>query len=140
MKIIAVGKIKKKYLLDGIEFYAKQISKLEIVEIRQSTTEKEGKDILDKISNRDYVIALDIKGKKYDSESFSKKIEELKLNGEDIVFLIGGSHGLSDEVKRRANERFSFSDFTFPHELFRLMLVEQIYRAESISQNKPYHK
>ncbi|HHT82039.1 MAG TPA: 23S rRNA (pseudouridine(1915)-N(3))-methyltransferase RlmH [Acholeplasmataceae bacterium] len=140
MKIIAVGKIKKKYLLDGIEFYAKQISKLEIVEIRQSTTEKEGKDILDKISNRDYVIALDIKGKKYDSESFSKKIEELKLNGEDIVFLIGGSHGLSDEVKRRANERLSFSDFTFPHELFRLMLVEQIYRAESISQNKPYHK
>jgi 23S rRNA (pseudouridine1915-N3)-methyltransferase len=140
MKIIAVGKIKKKYLLDGIEFYAKQISKLEIVEIRQSTTEKEGKDILDKISNRDYVIALDIKGKKYDSESFSKKIEELKLNGEDIVFLIGGSHGLSDEVKRRANERLSFSDFTFPHELFRLVLVEQIYRAESISQNKPYHK
>lgn len=140
MKIIAVGKIKKKYLLDGIEFYAKQISKLEIVEIRQSTTEKEGKDILDKISNRDYVIALDIKGKKYDSESFSKKIEELKLNSEDIVFLIGGSHGLSDEVKRRANERLSFSDFTFPHELFRLMLVEQIYRAESISQNKPYHK
>ena len=114
--------------------------KLEIVEIRQSTTEKEGKDILAKISNRDYVIALDIKGKKYDSESFSKKIEELKLNGEDIVFLIGGSHGLSDEVKRRANERLSFSDFTFPHELFRLMLVEQIYRAESISQNKPYHK
>lgn len=140
MKIIAVGKIKKKYLLDGIEFYAKQISKLEIVEIRQSTTEKEGKDILDKISNRDYVIALDIKGKKYDSESFSKKIEELKLNGENIVFLIGGSHGLSDEVKRRAKERLSFSDFTFPHELFRLMLVEQIYRAESISQNKPYHK
>lgn len=140
MKIIAVGKIKKKYFLDGIDFYKKQISKLEIIEVRQSNIEKEGKDILAKISERDYVIALDIKGMKYDSESFSKKLEELKLNGNDIVFLIGGSLGLSDEVKNRANERLSFSDFTFPHELFRLILVEQIYRAESISLNKPYHK
>ncbi|MGI6787551.1 MAG: 23S rRNA (pseudouridine(1915)-N(3))-methyltransferase RlmH [Acholeplasmataceae bacterium] len=140
MKIIAVGKIKKKYLLEGIEFYLKQISKLEIIEVKQSNTDKEGKDILLKINSKDYVIALDIKGNKYDSESFSKKLEMLKLNSEDIVFLIGGSNGLSLEVKERANELLSFSDFTFPHELFRLILVEQIYRAESIFLKKPYHK
>lgn len=140
MKIIAVGKIKKKYLLEGIEFYLKQISKLEIIEVKQSNTDKEGKDILLKINSKDYVIALDIKGNKYDSESFSKKLEMLKLNSEDIVFLIGGSNGLSLEVKERANELLSFSDFTFPHKLFRLILVEQIYRAESIFLKKPYHK
>lgn len=140
MKIIAVGKIKKKYLLEGIEFYLKQISKLEIIEVKQSNTDKEGKDILLKINSKDYVIALDIKGNKYDSESFSKKLEMLKLNSEDIVFLIGGSNGLSLEVKERANELLSFSDFTFPHELFWLILVEQIYRAESIFLKKPYHK
>lgn len=140
MKIIAVGKIKKKYLVEGINFYKKQISKLDIIETKQSEPEKEGKEILSKINPRDYVIALDIKGLKYDSESFSKKIESLRLNSEDIVFLIGGSNGLSDEVKERANEFLSFSDFTFPHELFRLILVEQIYRAESIIQGKPYHK
>ncbi|MGI6781248.1 MAG: 23S rRNA (pseudouridine(1915)-N(3))-methyltransferase RlmH [Acholeplasmataceae bacterium] len=140
MKIIAVGKIRKKFLVEGINFYQKQISKLEIVETRQSTPEKEGKEILAKINPRDYVIALDIKGDKYDSELFAKKIETLRSNSEEIVFVIGGSTGLSDEVKERANEFLSFSDFTFPHELFRLILVEQIYRAESIIQGKPYHK
>lgn len=140
MKIIAVGKNKKSFSEQGIKYYQKQISKLEIIEVKQSTKEKETDLILSKVKQRDYVVGLAIEGKKYSSEEFATKLDQLKSLGSEIIFIIGGSTGLSDEVIARCNELISFSDLTFPHELFRLMLVEQIYRAESIILKKPYHK
>lgn len=140
MKIIAVGKIKKSHLLEGINFYTKQISKIEIIEVKQSNIFEEGINLLSKIKSKDYVITLDIQGNEYSSEKFSEKIAELKSSGREIVFVIGGSNGLSEEVKKRSDEAISFSKLTFPHELFRLILVEQIFRAEAIELNKPYHK
>ncbi len=140
MKIIAVGKIKKKFVEDGIKYFQKQLTKLEIIEVKQSTIEQEGLALISKIRERDYVIVLDILGQTFSSIGFAKKLDEIKTINSEIVFVIGGSIGLSEEVKARANLAISFSKMTFPHELFRLMLVEQIYRAESISNGKPYHK
>ena len=140
MKIIAVGKIRKKFVEDGIKYFQKQLTKLEIIEVKQSNIEQEGLALISKIRLRDYVIILDISGQTFSSLEFAKKLDEIKTINSEIVFVIGGSIGLSEEVKARANLAISFSKMTFPHELFRLMLVEQIYRAESISNGKPYHK
>lgn len=140
MKIIAVGKIRKKFVEDGIRYFQKQLTKLEIIEVKQSTIEQEGLALISKIRERDYVIILDILGQTFSSLEFAKKLDEIKTINSEIVFVIGGSVGLSEEVKARANLAISFSKMTFPHELFRLMLVEQIYRAESILNGKPYHK
>lgn len=140
MKIIAVGKIKKDFVNDGIKYFLKQISKLEIIEVKQSNIKDEATLILNKIKERDYVIALAIEGPIISSEDLAIKLDNLKNSGREITFVIGGSTGLDEQVLTRSDELLSFSKLTFPHELFRLMLVEQIYRAEAINQGKPYHK
>lgn len=157
VKIIAVGKLKEKYLKDGIAEYGKRMSrfaKFEIVELPDEKTpdnaseaqnhqimEKEGDRILAKISERDYVIVLAIEGKQFPSEEFSRIIADTTLRGySDIVFVIGGSLGLADKVKKRANLKMSFGLLTLPHQLMRLVLAEQIYRAFMIQLGSPYHK
>ena len=157
VKIIAIGKLKEKYLKDGIAEYGKRMSrfaKFEIVELADEKTpdnasaaqnqqimEKEGERILAKISERDYVIVLAIEGKQLSSEAFSQIIADATLRGySDIVFVIGGSLGLADKVKKRANLRLSFGLLTLPHQLMRLVLSEQIYRVFMIQQGSPYHK
>lgn len=140
MKIIAVGKIRKSFVAEGIKYFQKQISKLQIVEVKQSTIEDEANLILNQIKPRDYVIALAINAPILSSEELATKLDTLKNSGREIVFIIGGSVGLDDTVLKRSDEEISFSKLTFPHELFRLVLVEQIYRAEAIISGKPYHK
>ena len=151
INLVCVGRVKEKYFADGIAEYIKRLSRFcefSVVEVAEenfkdasvsATVEKEGKNILSKL--RGAVYALAIEGKKYSSAAFSEEIKRLAVNGEsEITFVIGGSYGLSDEVKKRADGLISFSDMTFPHTLFRLMLTEQIYRAFCIAQGTPYHK
>ncbi|MGV3026706.1 23S rRNA (pseudouridine(1915)-N(3))-methyltransferase RlmH [Clostridium thermobutyricum] len=155
--LITVGKLKEKYLKQAIDEYSKRLSrycKLEIIELNDEKTpdnasekeeqlikEKEGRQILSKIKENAFVIAMDLGGKNLTSEEFSKFIEQNGVMGNsNIVFLIGGSLGLSDEVKKRANYKLCFSKMTFPHQLFRVMLLEQIYRGFRIMKNEPYHK
>lgn len=157
VKLITVGKLKEKYLKDGISEYVKRLgrfTKFESIELPDEKTpdnasesenklilEKEGRRILSKVGDRDYVIALAIEGKQFPSEKFAKEIEQATLKGHsEITFIIGGSLGLSSEVKKRANRLMSFGLLTFPHQLMRLVLVEQIYRAFMIQQGSPYHK
>lgn len=157
IKIICVGKLKEKFLKDGIGEFQKRIktyANLEIVEVKDEACPEnsshmemekikdiEGERILSKISKCAYVIALDISGKALTSEDFAKKIEKLSVEGiSSIDFIIGGSLGLSKGVKNFCDYRLSFSKFTFPHGLMRLILVEQIYRAFRIINNHPYHK
>lgn len=155
INIVAVGKIKEKYLKDAISEYEKRLSKfctLRITEIEESaikveneanilkSKEEEGKKILQKVPNT-YIIALDIDGKQFTTMDLCDKIKNIKLSGvSDITFVIGGSYGLSDEVKKKAKLRLSFSKLTFPHQLFRVILLEQIYRVCKIENNEPYHK
>lgn len=155
--VISVGKIKEKYLVSGIDEYAKRLSKyckLMLVEVAdekapESLSEKdmlivkkkEGERILSKIKDNTYVITLEIEGKQMTSEAFSKKIDNLMLDGvSNVVFIIGGSLGLSKEVTARSNFNISFSKMTFPHQLMKMILLEQIYRAFRIIRNEPYHK
>ena len=150
IKIITVGHIKEKYLQDAIEEYKKRISKytkLEIMEIKdEGIVEKEkalnieGEKILHYIQEKDYVITLEIDGKEYNSEEFSKKIDSIQIEHSNITFIIGGSFGLSNKVKERSNLAISFSKMTFPHQLFRVILLEQIYRSYKIINNESYHK
>ena len=150
-KILCVGKIKEKFLTDGILEYKKSIdgySKIDIIEVKEYNTpdvskniENEGNELLNKINKDDYVITLEILGKKLDSVAFSKHLENiLNYHSSKITFVIGGSNGLSDMVKNRSNYKLSFSDMTFPHQLMRLILTEQLYRAITITNNKEYHK
>ena len=147
IKIICVGKIKERYFLDALKEYEKRIgkyTKLEIIELpdynydTEKTIYEEGKNILSKILDKDYVICLDMSGKQYNSVDLSKKIYDKLSN--NITFVIGGSFGLSNVVKQRANDIISFSPLTFPHKLFRVMLLEQIYRSFKIINNESYHK
>lgn len=155
--IVCVGKVKEKYFTGAIEEYSKRLSrycKLDIVEVpdektpdgasdavNQQIKEKEGRRILDKIPEDAYVMVLAIEGKQPDSVELSQKIERLGIRGEShIVFVIGGSLGLSGEVMNRANEAISFSRMTFPHQLMRVILLEQVYRAYRIMNHEPYHK
>jgi 23S rRNA (pseudouridine1915-N3)-methyltransferase len=155
--LITVGKIKEKYFCDAIAEYAKRLSKyckLEIIEVADEKTpdkagealetqikQKEGERILRKLSEDACVIALAIDGKKIDSVGFAEQINKLGINGTShIQFIIGGSLGLCDEVLSRADIKISFSDMTFPHQLMRVILLEQIYRAYRIINNEPYHK
>lgn len=157
ISLITVGKIKEKYLKLGIEEFSKRLSKyckLDILEINdekapenlsekemEMVKKKEGFSILSKIKQNQYVIALAIDGDKMSSERFADKIEELSLTGNShICFIIGGSLGLSDDVLSRANMKMSFSDMTFPHQMMRLILLEQIYRCFRINHHEPYHK
>lgn len=155
--IIGVGKIKEKFMQEGIKEYSKRLSrycKLKIIEVTDESApenlsekeieiikEKEGKRILSKLSNNSYIISLDIKGKNFSSEEFSKKIEDITLGGtNDITFIIGGSLGLSEEILNKSNFKLSFSKMTFPHQLMRIILLEQIYRGFRIMKGEPYHR
>ena len=146
MKIICVGKIKEKFFRDATEEYVKRISKytkLEIVEIPDESDfnlKKEGDKILSKIKDSDYVITLEIEGNSLDSLEFARKIDNNFNSNKNLTFVIGSSYGLDDFVKQRSNYRLSFSKFTFPHQMFRVMLLEQIYRAYKINNNENYHK
>ena len=144
IKIICMGKIKEDYLTKLIEDYKKRIAryhKIEIIELNDSNDlQKESVDILKHINSQDYVIALDIEGEFLDSVSLAKKIDSTFLNYGTITFVIGSSFGLHEEIKRRANYKLSFSKLTFPHGLFRGILLEQIYRSFKILNNETYHK
>lgn len=144
IKLICMGKIKEDYLNRLIDDYKKRISryhKIEIIELNDSNDlQKESVDILRHINNQDYVIALDIDGENLDSVSLAKKIDSTFLNYGTITFIIGSSFGLHEDIKRRANYRLSFSKLTFPHGLFRGILLEQIYRSFKILNNETYHK
>lgn len=150
IKIVCVGKIKEKYFKDAINEYIKRIgkyTKLEIIEINDldrlniaDILKKEGEAILKYIKDRDYVVTLEIEGIKMNSIELASKIDNMLFKNSNITFVIGGSYGLSDEVKNRSNFKLSFSDFTFPHQLFRVILLEQIYRSFKINNNESYHK
>lgn len=147
IKIICIGKIKEDYLKKGIEEYKKRItkySKIEIIELDDESSgnilEKERDKILKHINERDYIITLEINGNNIDSVELSKKIESIYLNYSNITFIIGGSYGLHNDIKNKSNYALSFSKLTFPHQLFRMMLLEQIYRSFKISHNETYHK
>lgn len=160
VNIVAVGKIKEKYLKDAILEYTKRLSKfcdLNIVEIDETSLQVETdsnikkaldtegslieKKIKDLKSDKVFIFALDINGKELSTLDFHKKIEEIKLNGiANIIFIIGGSYGLDEKIKKMADFQFSFSRLTFPHQLFRVILLEQIYRIFKIEHNEPYHK
>lgn len=144
IKIICLGKIKEDYLTKMIEDYKKRISryhKIEIIELKDENDLLIEKNNIEKyISNQDYVIALDIDGNSLDSISLAKKIDETFLTNGTITFIIGSSYGLHNDIKKRANYRLSFSKMTFPHGLFRAILLEQIYRSFKILNNETYHK
>ena len=140
MTLIAVDKIRENHIKTGIEFYLKQLLKIQVIEIKVKDKEKESRDILKQIKPSDFVVLLDVQGEFMDSLKYSKYLEKLENEAKDIVFVIGGSYGVSDSVKQRANKLLSFSKMTFPHELFRLMFFEQLYRAYSLKNNKKYHK
>jgi 23S rRNA (pseudouridine1915-N3)-methyltransferase len=154
---VTVGKLKEKYLKQGIEEYVKRLSayaKIEVIEVADEKApeelselemiqvkQKEGERILAKVAQDTYVIALAIDGKLRSSEELADTLDKLATYGKSkIAFIIGGSLGLSEEVLSRANEHLSFSRMTFPHQLMRLILVEQIYRAFRINRGEPYHK
>jgi 23S rRNA (pseudouridine1915-N3)-methyltransferase len=154
---VTVGKLKEKYLKQGIEEYVKRLSayaKIEVIEVADEKApeelselemiqvkQKEGERILAKVAQDTYVIALAIDGKLRSSEELADSLDKLATYGKSkIAFIIGGSLGLSEEVLSRANEHLSFSRMTFPHQLMRLILVEQIYRAFRINRGEPYHK
>ena len=151
LKIVCVGKIKEKYLTDAFSEYEKRISvfqNLKVVELKESNNkdlkhniEEEGNSILNAINQDEYVITLEILGQMLDSVELSNKISKLQTYGKsNITFVIGGSYGLSESVKKRSDYALSFSKMTFPHQLMRVILIEQIYRAFTIINNKEYHK
>lgn len=143
IKIICVGKLKEKYLSDGVNDYLKRISKyhkINIIELNDSNINDEGNEILKYINNKDYVVCLDILGDNMSSVELAQKIEKTFINYPVIAFVIGGSNGIRNDIKERSNYRLSFSKLTFPHGMFRMILLEQIYRSFKILNNESYHK
>ena len=157
INIIAVGKIKEKYIQEGIKEFSKRLSRycnLKIIEVDDEKApenlsdkeievvkQKEGLKILSKIPQNSLIISLEIQGMEVSSEELSKKMEDTMISGiNDITFIIGGSLGLSDEVRSKSDVKLSFSKMTFPHQLMRLILLEQIYRGWRIMKGEPYHK
>lgn len=143
IRIICVGKVKEAFYRDAIIEYQKRLSKyhkLEIIELADSNMKEEKNLILKKIDKRDYIVTLEIEGKQMDSLSFSNFIDHTFLNHSTITFIIGGSDGLDEEIKKLADFSLSFSKLTFPHQLFRVILLEQIYRAFKIIHHESYHK
>lgn len=156
VNIICVGSIKEKFFTDALNEYKKRLQrycKFNIVELAEEkitdqetqaqidkTLSKEGERILAKIGKSDYVIAMCIEGKQLSSEELSQKLSEISMLSGTVDFIIGGSWGLSKDVKSRADFKLSVSKMTFPHQLFRVMLSEQIYRAFTITANAKYHK
>ena len=143
IKIICVGKIKEKYLTEAIEDYKKRIKKyhkIEIIELADSNIITEKELIKKNISTKDFIITLEIEGKELNSIELSDKIEKTFITNPNIDFIIGGSDGLHKDIKEMSNYKLSFSKLTFPHGLFRLILLEQIYRSFKIMNNETYHK
>ena len=143
IKIICVGKLKEQYLKDACLEYKKRITKysnIEIIELKDSDISKEKDEILKYINKKDYIITLQIEGTMISSLELSSKLDSIYNNYSDITFIIGGSDGLHDEIKKLSNYPLSFSKLTFPHQLFRVMLLEQIYRSFKIMNNETYHK
>lgn len=157
INIICIGKIKENYLKDAIAEYSKRLTKyctLNVIELPDEKIpnnpsvkdisiikDKESKNIISQLKKDSYIVCLDLKGKQYTSEEFSKKIENISLNHtSSITFIIGGSLGMSEELSNKSNELICFSKMTFPHQLFRVFLLEQLYRAFKISNNENYHK
>ncbi len=149
IKIICIGKIKENYLKDAINEYKKRISKytnIEIIELDdynydvKKTLLTEYNNIIKVMNGSDYNILLDINGIEMDSISFAKKINDTLSINSNITFIIGGSYGVLDELRDKVNYKLSFSKMTFPHQLFRVLLLEQIYRAYKINNNEEYHK
>ena len=140
--IISVGKIKEKFIKDALTEYEKRLSRFAKVEIKElpegADPEAEKGDILR--ACKGYVIALAVEGEKLSGEKLAKRMKTLTDEGKDITFVIGSSCGLADEVKERADYRLSFSDMTFPHQLMRVILAEQVYRAFMINAGSTYHK
>ncbi len=144
IKILCVGKIKESYLDDLINDYKKRIGKyikIEIIELKDDINyDKEINNLIKNIKKSDYNIGLDLKGKMYSSIEFAEKIDEILPRNSNITFIIGGSLGLNDEIRNLCDELISFSKMTFPHGLFRGILLEQIYRACKINNHEMYHK
>lgn len=157
IRIVSVGRIKEKFMQEAIKEYSKRLSRycnLEIIEVEdekapedlshketEQIRNKEGEKILSKTPSNSYIISLAIEGKNLSSEELSEKIESLMIGGtNDITFIIGGSLGLSKAILQRSNFKLSFSKMTFPHQLMRVILLEQIYRGFRIMKREPYHK
>lgn len=150
IKIICLGKIKEDYLTQGIKEYKKRISKYQSIEIIELPDEgindekvarrKEKDKILKVLNPKDYVITLEIEGEELSSTEFAKKMDSITSISSNITFIIGGSYGLDEDIKKVSNFKLSFSKMTFPHQLFRLILLEQIYRSYKINNNEEYHK
>ena len=143
IKIICVGKIKEKFYRDAIEEYMKRLSKyhkINIIEVMDSNKKTEATEILKKLDNKDYIITMEIEGKELSSTELSNLIDKIFITNPNITFIIGGSDGLDDEIKKLSNYKLSFSKLTFPHQLFRVILLEQIYRSFKILNNETYHK
>ena len=149
IKIITIGSIKEKYLKEAIEEYKKRISKytnLEIIELKDEGLVEETKAVrleaekIEKyVNDKDYIITLEIEGKEYNSIEFAEKLRTIQMENSNISFIIGGSYGLADSIKEKAKLHLSFSKMTFPHQLFRVLLLEQVYRAYKINNNESYH-
>ncbi len=143
IKIICVGKVKEKYLRDAISDYEKRISKyykIDIIEVNDSNMKEEAIKIKQHIKSNDYVITLEIEGNMLTSIELANKIDKIFIANPNIIFIVGGSDGLDKSIKEISNYRLSFSKFTFPHQLFRVVLLEQIYRSCKILNNETYHK
>ena len=144
INLIVVGKLKEKFLVDGVAEYLKRLKKFATVEIREipecRTVEEEGLKILSQVPQNSWLCVLDVAGAELSSEDFAKKISALNLGGiSNLTFAIGGAFGLSDELRRAAAFRLSLSQMTLTHQMTRLILAEQIYRAFKINRNEPYH-
>ena len=153
INLICIGDIKEKYLRDAVAEYSKRISRfadLKIIEIKEHISQSNSEADISKALIKDaeeikkflkgYIIALDIHGKIISSEDFAKKIEKISLNNSEISYIIGASNGIHESIKNIANEKMSFSLMTFPHQLMRVIFLEQLYRAFTISNNIAYHK
>ena len=150
IKIITVGQIKEKYLQDAIKEYKKRLSKytnIEVIEVKDEglveevkAIKLEAEKIKKHINDRDYIVTLEIEGKQMTSVEFANKIDNILIENSNVDFIIGGSYGLSADIKNMSRLHLSFSKTTFPHQLFRVLLLEQIYRAYKINNNESYHK
>ena len=150
IKIICVGKVKEKFYRDAIDEYTKRLSKytkIDIIEVPDFENEnkdivltKEKDNIIKHLNDKDYIITLEIEGQELSSLELSKKLDKTLITNSNITFIIGGSYGLHQKIKNKSNFKLSFSKLTFPHQLFRIILLEQIYRAYKILNNESYHK
>ncbi len=150
IKILCVGKLKEKYWQDACQEYLKRLTKyaqVELIEVMDEKTDDEKqalqkeKERLEKHMNpKDYIITLEIEGESLSSLELSKKLEKIRIENPNITFIIGGSHGIHADIKRQATAHLSFSKLTFPHQLFRVLLLEQLYRSFKIQNNEKYHK